>query len=198
MKRIFTITLLVFFVSSAYLKAQSFPRTFVQLGVGVDPVTHGGNTFTVKPEAGIDFGWFNISLSGILTTNTLFRNENFSLNLWDEVPPSPDEYGDFKRRTAFSAMLNVGIDFIKIFKPESKHGFLLGAGGGYTQLNLWTSHRGADGEFLYFSMKSGLDYCLSASYQYQISEKWRLGIYTDLQGMAEYTTFGINLKRYLF
>jgi hypothetical protein len=197
MKKILFITIFgLSFIFGSRLNAQSDIRSYVQLNVGADPITFGGDAWSVKPEVGLDFKFINISLSGILTTNVLFKDDYSMLNLSDEVPPSPGDYANIKGRTAYSLMLNLGVDFVKMFNSQSRHGFLLSAGGGLTQLHQLDSYRNVDGEFIRSDMKSKFDYCFSAIYQYQIAEKWKLGIYADLQGIAEYTTFGISLRRY--
>ncbi|MDR0699498.1 MAG: hypothetical protein LBG28_09835 [Tannerella sp.] len=184
----------VFAVISIHTGARLNIRPYVQLSVGADPVTYGGDAWTVKPEVGVDINFINISVVGILSTNMLFKDYERSIDLKYET--ATGGYVNIYGRTANSFMLNVGVDFIKIFNTRSKHSLSLYAAGGYTQFGLLDSRRGNDFEYMRSQMNSVFDYCISASYQYQIAEKWRIGVYVDEQGIEEIATVGVNLRRY--
>jgi hypothetical protein len=183
-----------FAVISVNMGAQLNVRPYVQLNAGTDPITYGGGTWTVKPEAGVEINFINVSVTGILSTNILFKDYERSIDL--NYNTATGEYGSIYGRTANSLMLNVGVDFIKIFTARSKHSLSFYVAGGYTQFSLLDSRREKDLEYIRSQMNSVFDYCISASYQYQIAEKWKIGIYVDEQGMEEIATMGVNLRRY--
>ncbi|MDR0538069.1 MAG: hypothetical protein LBH04_08545 [Tannerellaceae bacterium] len=195
MKRILSITVSIWIALSLSTNAQSPVRPYIQLNVGTDPVTNGGGAWTIKPEIGWDFKFINVNLLGVLTTNMLFSNNYSILHLSDE-PPTTKERTYINGRTAHSVMLNAGIDAIKIFTPQSAHGIILSIGSGITQVQKQKILQGTADEFISSDFSFGLDFGLSASYQYQIADEWRIGLYTDIQSMIEYATFGIALKRY--
>jgi hypothetical protein len=203
MKRVrnFLVCAGLLFISGLQLNAQSDIHSYAQLSVGIDPMTFGGDGWTIKPEIGWEFKFINLSISGILSTNLLFKEDDSNIHLIDDMlSVSNSDDVSINGRTAYSLMFNLGVDFVKLFNAQSKHSFQLTGGIGVTQLNELDSYRHSYNEYseqyIWSRMDSNFGYCFSAAYQYQITEKSRLGIYTDLQNVVEYATFGVNLRRY--
>jgi hypothetical protein len=187
----------IFAVLSAGMKAQLDVRPYIQLSAGNDPISHDGRVWTVKPEVGVDIRFVSVSLLGIVSSSAFFSGDyNHSIDLVNGLPFLSGENGAYYGRTGNSILLNAGVDFVKLFNPLSKHSFMLNAAGGYTLFQLQKSNRTAEVEYMSAKTASTLDYCLSASYYYQIAGKWRLGIYVDKQDMVEIGSFGITSRRY--
>jgi hypothetical protein len=203
MKRVrnFLVCAVLLFIAGLQLNAQYDIHSYAQLSVGTDPMTFGGDGWTIKPEIGWEFKFINVSISGILSTNLLFQEDDSDIHLIDDmISVSNSDDVSINGRTAYSLMFNLGVDFVKLFIAQSKHSFQLTGGIGVTQLNELDSYRHSYNEFseqyIWSRMDSNFGYCFAATYQYQITEKSRLGIYTDLQEVVEYATFGVNLRRY--
>lgn len=185
---------------SLTVTTQAQRQDYFRFGIGTDFT----DAYGAEVEYGMSFvRWLETGLSLGLHNSLPLTSDPMGVNI---QRPGEDyiititgdkKHWDLDGKLNVSLLLNNRIDVVRLFAPQSRHGFKVGVGLGVSFYNRMTNLINPSQNFIAMRhhIDFGFDYSLMAAYEFALTPKLSLGVSGEYLNAPELGLFGLYVKR---
>ncbi len=194
MKKILLFYSIIFFAFIPKTYSQDTSNNYIQGIIGTD----FDNARYFKLEVGRKISFVEAGIGFSHSSNLPFKKSNASVHIDNGNILSTYNANDLYGKQYFSLMVNAKVNLLHFLLKQKKHQLMLGGSLGVSDGLKVMQYFENDNKKVAMDTDRyiGIDNSVNLTYQYQICNKYALGITAEMISIPEFLIFGISVKRY--
>lgn len=174
--------------------SQDTSNNYIQGIIGTD----FGNARYLKLEVGRKISFVEAGVGFSHSSNLPFKKSNASVHIDNGNILSTYNANDLYGKQYFSLMVNAKVNLLHFLLKQKKHQLMLGGSLGVSDGLKVMQYFENDSKKVAMDTERyfGIDNTVNLTYQYQICDKYALGVSAEMLSLPEFLMFGVSLKRF--